>query len=173
MSVNDSTAYREPELSREERVLFTHLQRLAGPIVQLRHIWGGPMSVTPTGEELPNKGKELPSAGSRRARDRDYAHAVADALKVDLARGVSIKTIMAWTGAGERTVKGWVSGSNGPSGQHLESLLRSSEPVYVRVMLRAGRRLAANRQSLEALRQQLAGATQAIDAVLVGSPPND
>jgi hypothetical protein len=112
------------------------------------------MSVTPRGEELPNKGKELPSAGSRRARDRDYAHAVADALKVDLARG-AIKTIMAWTGAGQRTVKGWVSGSNGPSGQHLESLLRSSEPepVYVRVMLRAGRRLAANRQSLEALRQ--------------------
>ena len=37
MSVNDSTAYQEPELSREERVLFTHLQRLAAPIVQLRH----------------------------------------------------------------------------------------------------------------------------------------
>jgi hypothetical protein len=32
----------------------------------------------------------------------------------ELARGASIKTIMAWAGAGERTVKEWLAGSNAP-----------------------------------------------------------
>jgi hypothetical protein len=32
----------------------------------------------------------------------------------ELARGASIKTIMARAGAGERTVKEWLAGSNAP-----------------------------------------------------------
>ena len=124
------------------------------------------MSVPPKGEELPKKGKELPLARTRQELAKDYAQAIAKALKEELARGASIKTIMAWTGAGERTVKGWLAGSSGPSGQHLEGLLGSSEAVYKRVMLRAGRGLIANRQSLEALRRQITGLADSIDAAL-------
>jgi hypothetical protein len=124
------------------------------------------MSVPPKGEELPKKGKELPLARTRQALAKEYAQAIAEALKEELARGASIKTIMAWTGAGERTVKGWLAGSSGPSGEHLEGLLRSSEAVYERLMLRAGRRPIANRQSLEALRGQITGLADAIDAAL-------
>ena len=56
------------------------------------------MSVPPKGEELPKKGKELPLARTRQELAKDYAQAIAKALKEELARGASIKTIMAWTG---------------------------------------------------------------------------
>jgi len=124
------------------------------------------MSVPPKGEELPKKGEELPLARTRQEQAREFAQVIADALKEELARGASIKTIMAWTGAGERTVKEWLAGSNAPRAFQLERLFRSSEAVYERVMIRTGRRPAVNRQSLEALREQLTGLAGAIDAAL-------
>lgn len=127
------------------------------------------MSQPPKGEELPKRGKELPSARTRQERAREFARAVADALKEELARGASVKTFMAWTGAGERTVKGWLGGANGPSGEHLEGLLRSSEVVYTKVMIRAGRHLPVNRQSLEVLKTQLDSLSGAIDSDLSGN----
>lgn len=124
------------------------------------------MSVPPKGEELPKKGEKLHPARARREHAREFAHAIADALKEELARGASIKAIMAWTGAGERTVKGWLTGSNTPRGVHLDGLFRSSEAVFGRMMVRAGRGPFVDRQSLEALREQLAGAIRTLDAVL-------
>jgi hypothetical protein len=124
------------------------------------------MSVTPKGEELPKKGEELPSARMRQEQARAFALAIADALKEELARGASIKTVMAWTGAGERTVKGWLTGSNAPRGVHLEGLLRSSEAVYEHMMIRTGRRPIANRQSLEELHGRLTSLADAIGTAL-------
>lgn len=131
------------------------------------------MSVPPKGEELPKTGKELHSAGTRRERANDFARAVAEALKQELSRGTSIKAIMAWTGAGERTVKGWLGGSNGPNGEHLECLLRFSEAVYIKVMIRTGRHLAVNRRSLEALRVKLNSLLNVVDDVLAGDDFDD
>lgn len=128
------------------------------------------MSLPSTGEELPKKGKELPSERSHKELVRAYARAIGDALKEELARGASIKTIMAWTGAGERTVKGWLAGANGPSGPHLEGLLRSSEVVYRRVMLRTGRAPIVNRLGLEVLRGQAKELLGALDAALSQQP---
>src|SRR4051812_10300908 len=122
-----------------------------------RYIWGGQMSVPPKGEKLPKKGEELPSARMRREQAREYAEAIAKALKEELARGASIKTIMAWTGAGERTVKEWLAGSKAPRAFQVERLMRSSDLVYERLVVRTGRRPAVNRKSLNALRAQLAG----------------
>lgn len=124
------------------------------------------MSVPPKGEELPKRGEKLPSTRMRQERAREFAQAIADALKEELARGASIKTIMAWTDAGERTVKGWLTGSNAPRGAHLDSLFRSSEAVYERMIVRAGRRPIANRQSLETLKERIIGLADAIDAAL-------
>ena len=124
------------------------------------------MSVPPKGEELLKKGEELPSARTRQEQAREFAQALADALKEELARGASIKTIMGWTGAGERTVKGWLAGSTAPRAFKLESLFRSSEAVYERLMTRAGRDRVVNRQRLEAVRGHLTGLTGAIDAAL-------
>lgn len=128
------------------------------------------MSVPSTGEELPKKGKELPSQRSRKELGRSYSKAIGDALKEELACGASIKTVMAWTGAGERTVKGWLAGSNGPSGHHLEGLLRSSEAVYREVMLRTGRAPMASRQGLEALRGHVTAFVESLDATLGRQP---
>ena len=43
--------------------------------------------------------------------------------------GLQIKTVAAWTGANERTVKNWFSGQFGPSGEHLLVLARHSHEV--------------------------------------------
>jgi hypothetical protein len=101
---------------------------------------------------------------------RGAAGVASDALKEELACGASIRTVLAWTGAGERTVKGWLAGANGPSGHHLEGLLRSSEAVYREVMLRTGRAPMASRQGLEALRGHVTAFVEALDATLGRQP---
>lgn len=125
------------------------------------------MSVPLKGEKLPKKGNKLHSDRMGQERAREFAQAVARALKEELARGASIKTIMAWTGAGERTVKGWLAGSSAPRGIYLEGLLRSSEAIYRLMMLRAGRRPLVARAGLETLREQLMGLVGAIDTALL------
>ena len=124
------------------------------------------MSVPPKGEELPKKGEKLHSGRTGPEHAREFAQAIAKALKEELARGASIKIIMRWTGAGERTVKGWLTGSIAPRGIHLDGLFRSSEAVYGLMMLRAGRRPVVTQDGLEGLRGQLAGLVGAIDALL-------
>lgn len=124
------------------------------------------MSVPPKGEELPKKGEESPSVRTRQEQAREFTLAIADALKEELARGASIKTIMAWTGAGERTVKEWLAGSNAPRAFQVECLMRSSDLVYERLIIRTGRKRVVNREGLEALRAQLTGLVGAIDTAL-------
>jgi hypothetical protein len=124
------------------------------------------MSVPPKGEELPKKGEELPLARTRQEQAREFAQAIANALKEELARGASIKTIMAWTGAGERTVKEWLAGSNAPRAFQVECLMRSSDLVYERLIIRTGRKPVVNRAGLEALRAHLTGLVGAIDTAL-------
>ncbi len=51
----------------------------------------------------------------------------------------SIKTVMAFTSAGERTVKNWFEGKNGPNGDNLIELIRHSDEVLEAVLLMAGR----------------------------------
>lgn len=124
------------------------------------------MSVPPKGEELPKKGGKLPAQRTRQKHAQEFTKAISDALKEELARGSSIKTIMSWTGAGERTVKEWLAGSNAPRAFQLESLFRSSEAVYQRIMLRTGRQPIVTRHKLEAVRGQLSGLAEALDAAL-------
>ncbi len=69
-----------------------------------------------------------------------YAAAVATSLQqVFEAPGISTKTIMGWTSASERTVKGWAAGSYGPRGEHLVALMRSSDLVLKCVLYLANR----------------------------------
>lgn len=124
------------------------------------------MSVSAKGKTFPKSGKELPFETNRRQRAHKYARAIADVLQEELRRGASIKTIMNWTGAGERTVKVWLAGSSGPSGEHLIALLCSSEAIFERVLAMAGRRPIVNRSSLENLKAQIADLDEAIAAAL-------
>ena len=52
---------------------------------------------------------------------------------------VSIKAVMAYTDASERTVKNWFQGKNGPNGENLIELMRYSDEVLEAVLLMAGR----------------------------------
>ena len=52
---------------------------------------------------------------------------------------MSIKSVMAYTGAGERTVKNWFAGKNGPNGKNLVELVRHSDEVLETLLLIAGR----------------------------------
>lgn len=124
------------------------------------------MSVSVKGKTFPKSGKELPFEMNRRQRARKYARAIADVLQEELRRGASIKTIMNWTGASERTVKVWLAGSSGPSGEYLIALLGSSEAVFECVLAMAGRRPIVNRNSLENLKARMADLSEAIAVAL-------
>jgi hypothetical protein len=50
-----------------------------------------------------------------------------------------VKTVAAWTGANEKTVKNWFSGTYGPSGAHLIALARHSDEVLGTFLAMAGR----------------------------------
>ena len=123
------------------------------------------MSVPPKGNSLPKMGKELPM--TPRNGSIGYAPAIAEALTTEL-RGSNraIKTVMRWTGASERTVKGWLSGTSGPSGEHLISLLQNSDTLLERVLGLAGRGSLIEGRRLESLKNTMAQAVATIEALL-------
>lgn len=69
-----------------------------------------------------------------------YRKAVAAALRAELGlTHQAIKTAMRWTGASERTVKYWLSGERGPSGEHLILLAQHSDAVMLTILTMAER----------------------------------
>jgi len=113
------------------------------------------MSFPGTGKVLHRTGKELPSGSDQDSRTQ-YAAAVAASLRQVLeSPGISTKTVMRWTGASERTVKGWVAGRYGPRGEHLVALMRSSDLVLECMLSLAGREVVLDVRKLAALREPL------------------
>ncbi|MBX9845199.1 MAG: hypothetical protein K2Z80_25645 [Xanthobacteraceae bacterium] len=112
---------------------------------------------------LPKKGIVFPSADELGT----YSQAIAHALKYELgSTHQAAKTVMKWTGAGERTVKNWLAAKSGPSGEHLVELIRRSEYVLHALLVIGGRPQVAASQSLVALKHQLAKAIEQIDALI-------
>ena len=69
-----------------------------------------------------------------------FADEIASALKRSLGDSrAGVKTVAAWTGANEKTVKNWFSGAYGPSGAHLIALARHSDEVLGTFLAMAGR----------------------------------
>lgn len=125
------------------------------------------MSVPLKGNVLPKMGKELPM--TRRGGSLAYAPAVAEALSTELqGSNRAIKTVMKWTGASERTVKGWLSGTSGPNGEHLIALLENSDALFERILRLAGRGSLIERRELESLRNAMAHAVATIEDLLNG-----
>lgn len=88
---------------------------------------------------LPEMGKSFPKKGNI-VPDSSYPVAISTVLQQNLGNTRrSIKTLIAWTGAGERTVKNWLSGASGPSGEHLIALVSHSDEVLETFLLLAGR----------------------------------
>lgn len=123
------------------------------------------MSVPAKGKTLPKMGKELPI--QRRRRARSYPAEIAQALSLELGgSNRAIKTVMRWTGASERTVKGWLAGRNGPSGEHLVALLAKSDTVFERLLKLAGRGSVMEVAHLQVLRNTMSEAVASLDALL-------
>ena len=81
---------------------------------------------------FPKEGKFFPggNGSSVEFTSREFAAEIAAALQRSLGSGrARIKTVAGWTGANERTVKNWFSGTYGPSGQHMVRLARYSDEV--------------------------------------------
>lgn len=80
-------------------------------------------------------GKKLPRANGSKAEAERYTPAIAAALRRGVGSGGgAAKLLERWTGASNRTVRGWLSGTRGPSGEHLLLIARHSPAVLVAVL---------------------------------------
>jgi hypothetical protein len=101
------------------------------------------MSFQKTGRKLrPNYDKTFPvsSAKIETKVNSSFATEISDVLhRAFGGSGKSIKTVMKYTGAGERTVKNWFEGKNGPNGENLIKLAQHSDEVLETLLMLAGR----------------------------------
>lgn len=98
---------------------------------------------------------------------QDYAQAIAAALRAELGGSHrATKVTMRWSGAGERTVKHWLSGTSGPGGPNLINLLRHSDSVLATVLVLSGRQQHLAIHRLSAAHAILADALHALEAAL-------
>jgi hypothetical protein len=96
-----------------------------------------------------------------------YPAAIAYALRNELGTThQATKIVMGWTGAGERTVKNWLAGISGPSGQHLVDLIRHSDDVLAVLLVLAGRQHIAAAQRLVDVRNKLAETVEVVDTLM-------
>ena len=131
------------------------------------------MSVPIKGNSLHDSGKELHPVPRRRRRGNGYSVAVSKALKTQVnASSHATKKLMRWTGASERTVKGWLSGTNGPCGEHLVELMEKSDEVWDSLR-RLTKRPSVEVRHLVALKVSLEVALASIDAILIVSKRMD
>jgi hypothetical protein len=113
---------------------------------------------------LQNKGKKLPQTGSGDGARPEFGALIAKALRAELgANHRTIKTVMRWTGASERTVKHWFAGTHGPRGEHLVALSRHSDEVFRTFLLLADRGPTILSTKLTELRSKLLEAVDYID----------
>ena len=96
-----------------------------------------------------------------------YPAAIAYALRNQLGTThQATKIVMGWTGAGERTVKNWLAGISGPSGQHLVNLIRHSDDVLEALLILAGRQQIVAVQKLVEMRNKLAETVEEFDQLM-------
>jgi len=117
---------------------------------------------------FPKKGKFFPKENGyighgEPVQGSGFAAEIASALKRSLVGSRSgAKTVAAWTGANEKTVKNWFSGAYGPSGEHLVALARHSDEVLVTFLAMADREDLMIAIKLEAAERAIA---EVLDAV--------
>lgn len=79
---------------------------------------------------FPKTGNKFPGGRGPIRPKSPFAQLVSAALRGSLDDSHrAVKTVMIWTGAKERTVKNWLSGTHGPHGDYLLVLLGKSDAV--------------------------------------------
>jgi hypothetical protein len=120
---------------------------------------------------LPKKGKRFPNRDGKGGTGLSYRKAIAAALRVEVGdTHQAIKSVMRWTGAGERSAKNWLGGTRGPTGEHLLSLVRNSDAVLDAVLRFAGRETLIPQMSLREQRLGLVKIIENIDELLNPGP---
>jgi hypothetical protein len=115
---------------------------------------------------FPKKCNSLPSS----KQGSQYAAVIAQALHESLDKTHrAVKTVMAWTGANQRTVKNWLAGTNGPHGDHLIMLLSNSDAVVDALI---GTLSIARRSALMVRLVKLAGSENATDSIASATAAN-
>jgi len=96
------------------------------------------MSFPKKGKFFPKENGYIEEIGNR--TNGCFVEEIASALKRSLGDSrAGVKTVAAWTGANEKTVKNWFSGVYGPRGAHLIALARHSDEVLATFLAMAGR----------------------------------
>ena len=124
----------------------------------------------------PVSGRTFPrSSGTVEKSDGyDYTAVIAETLREAFGRtGRSVKTVMAYTGAGERAVKNWFEGKNGPNGENLVKLMRHSDEVLEALLSIAGRDDILAGKLLVDARDKLAEMLEIIDELQTVDPDRD
>ena len=124
----------------------------------------------------PVSGRTFPrSSGTVEKSDGyDYTAVIAETLREAFGKtGRSVKTVMAYTGAGERAVKNWFEGKNCPNGENLVELVRHSDEVLEALLSMAGRDDILAGKLLVDARDRLAEMLEIIDELQTVDPDRD
>lgn len=128
----------------------------------------------------PISGKTFPNSHAKVTARSSYDFATVVAETLHEAFGgtrAAIKTVMAFTNAGERTVRNWFDGKNGPNGDNLVELVRHSDEVLEAFLLMAGREDVLSAKKLVDARDKLTEMLEIIDQLQdddgTGKPPHD
>jgi hypothetical protein len=124
----------------------------------------------------PVSGKTFPSSSGTVPVSEvyDFTAVIAETLRHAFGGTArSIKTVMGHTGAGERTVKNWFEGKNGPNGENLVELMRHSDEVLEAMLMMAGREDILAGKLLVDFRDKLVEMLEIIDQLRVDDPVSD
>ena len=124
----------------------------------------------------PVSGKTFPSSSGTvpESEGYDFKTVIAETLSEAFGKtGRSVKTVMGYNGAGERTVKNWFEGKNGPNGENLVELMRHSDEVLEAMLLMADREDILAGKLLVDVRDKLVEMLEIIDQLRVDDPVSD
>jgi hypothetical protein len=123
---------------------------------------------------LHKKGNSFHRECEGRVSASEYRQAIGSALSQQLGgAGQAAKATMRWTGASERTAKNWISGSYGPTAEHLIELMRNSDTVLAVVLELAGRNEAMTTERLGLVRNELVDILRSLDVICDGQDNDD
>jgi len=119
---------------------------------------------------LHKKGNSFHRECKGRVTASEYRQAISSALSQELGgAGSAAKETIKWTGASERTAKNWISGTYGPTAEHLIELMRHSDTILTVVLELAGRSEAMTAERLNRVRSELADVLSNLDAICVSN----
>lgn len=100
--------------------------------------------------------------------EHDFSKMISIALRNEFGNTrQTVKTIMGWTGASERTVKNWLAATHGPSGEHLVHLAKHSDEIFELFLLMADRKPVLTTVTLIRLRSHLEQTIERLDRHIV------